>query len=77
MKGICLIREKSSKFGGAEVYLSRLAKALKVEGIKYQIVNSIFPSFLPSWLRIILFNFQVCLTKKKQTVFFFGAYCLS
>lgn len=69
MKGICLIREKSSKFGGAEVYLSRLAKALKVEGIKYQIVNSIFPSFLPSWLRIILFNFQVCLTKKNKLYF--------
>ena len=69
MKGICLIREKSSKFGGAEVYLSRLSKALKVEGIKYQIVNSIFPSFLPSWLRIILFNFQVCLTKKNKLYF--------
>jgi UDP-glucose:(heptosyl)LPS alpha-1,3-glucosyltransferase len=69
MKGICLIREKSSKFGGAEVYLSRLSKALKVEGIKYQIVNSIFPSFLPSWLRIILFNFQVCLTKKNKMYF--------
>jgi len=69
MKKIHLIREKPSKFGGAEVYLSRLAKALKVEGIKYQIVNSIFPSFLPSWLRIILFNFQVCLTKKNKLYF--------
>lgn len=69
MKKIHLIREKPSKFGGAEVYLSRLSKALKVEGIKYQIVNSIFPSFLPSWLRIILFNFQVCLTKKNKLYF--------
>ncbi|MDB9828938.1 glycosyltransferase family 4 protein [Candidatus Thioglobus sp.] len=69
MKKIHLIREKPSKFGGAEVYLSRLSKALKVEGIKYQIVNSIFPSFLPSWLRIILFNFQVCLTKKNKMYF--------
>ena len=69
MKKIHLIREKPSKFGGAEVYLSRLSKALKVEGIKYQIVNSIFPSFLPSWLRIILFNFQVCLNKKNKMYF--------
>ena len=69
MKKIHLIREKPSKFGGAEVYLSRLSKALKVEGIEYQIVNSIFPSFLPSWLRIILFNFQVCLTKKNKMYF--------
>jgi len=69
MKKIHLIREKPSKFGGAEVYLSRLSKALKVEGVEYQIVNSIFPSFLPSWLRIILFNFQVCLTKKNKLYF--------
>jgi len=69
MKKIHLIREKPSKFGGAEVYLSRLSKALKAEGIEYQIVNSIFPSFLPSWLRIILFNFQVCLTKKNKLYF--------
>ncbi len=66
MRKIYLIREKTSKFGGAEVYLSRLASALKKQGIDYQIVNSIFPSFLPSWLRIILFNFQVCLTKKNR-----------
>ena len=66
MRKIYLIREKSSKFGGAEVYLSRLASVLKKQGIDCQIVNSIFPSFLPSWLRIILFNFQVCLTKKNR-----------
>jgi UDP-glucose:(heptosyl)LPS alpha-1,3-glucosyltransferase len=69
MRKIYLIREKSSKFGGAEVYLSRLADALKKQGIDYQIVNSIFPRFLPSWLRIILFNFQVCLTKNNRFYF--------
>ena len=69
MKKIHLIREKSSKFGGAEVYVSRLSKALKDEGIEHQIVNSIFPSFLPSWLRIILFNLQVFLTKKDKFYF--------
>jgi len=66
---ICLIREKTSKFGGAEVYLSRLAKVLNDNGIKHQVVNSIFPKFLPSWLRIILFNLQVCLTKKDRFYF--------
>ncbi len=69
MKEICLIREKTSKFGGAEVYLSRLAKVLNDNGIKHQVVNSIFPKFLPSWLRIILFNLQVCLTKKINFIF--------
>ena len=66
---IYLIREKSSKFGGAEVYLSRLSKALGDNGVDHQIVNSIFPKFLPSWLRIILFNLQVCLTKKNKFYF--------
>ncbi len=66
---VYLIREKSSKFGGAEVYLSRLAKALSDEGIEHQVVNSIFPKFLPSWLRVILFNLQVCLTKRDKFYF--------
>ena len=69
MNKIYLIREKSSKFGGAEVYLSRLSKALGDNGIEHQIVNSIFPKFLPSWLRIILFNLQACLTKKNKLYF--------
>lgn len=66
---IHLIRERGSKFGGAEVYLSRLSKVLGDSGIDHQIVNSIFPKFLPSWLRIILFNLQVCLTKKNRFYF--------
>jgi len=69
MRKIYLIREKTSKFGGAEVYLSRLSKVLDDNGVDHQIVNSIFPKFLPSWLRIILFNLQVCLTKKNKFYF--------
>ena len=62
-KKIYLIRSNTTKFGGAENYLYRLSKALARENIDHQIVNSLFPKFLPSWLRAILFNFQVCLTK--------------
>jgi len=69
MRKVYLIREKSSKVGGAEIYLSRLIVALKKNNIDYQVINSIFPKFLPSWLRIILFNFQVCLTKKDRFYF--------
>ncbi len=69
MRKIYLIREKKSKFGGAEVYLSRLSSALTDKGIECEIINSIFPSFLPSWLRIILFNLQVCLTKKTNFIY--------
>jgi len=63
MPKIHLIREKQNKFGGAEVYLSRLSDALQQQGVDQKIINSIFPSMLPSWLRIILFNCQVCLSK--------------
>ena len=69
MRKVYLIREKSSKVGGAEIYLSRLIVALKKNNIDYQVINSIFPKFLPSWLLIILFNFQVCLTKKDRFYF--------
>ena len=63
-KKIYFIRSNKTKLGGAEKYLYRLSKALAKENIEHQIVNSYFPKFLPSWLRAILFNFQVCLTKR-------------
>ena len=63
------IRANKTKFGGAERYLSRLTEALKKQNIDFQIVNSIFPKFLPSWLRVILFNFQVCLFKNDKFYF--------
>jgi len=68
-KKIYLIRSNTAKFGGAENYLNRLSKALARENIDHQIVNSLFPKFLPSWLRVILFNFQVCLTKGDKFYF--------
>ena len=63
------IRANKTKFGGAERYLSRLTEALKKQNIDFKIVNSIFPKFLPSWLRVILFNFQVCLFKNDKFYF--------
>ena len=51
------------------MYLSRLSDALDKQNIKYEVVNSIFPKFLPSWSRAILFNFQVCLTKTNKFYF--------
>ncbi len=69
MSKIYFIREKHTKFGGAEVYLSRLCRALDKVNISYQIIHSIFPKFLPSWLRVILFNLQVCLAKSDKFYF--------
>ena len=68
-KKIHFIRANKAKFGGAEKYLSRLSKALMKKNIDHQIINSIFPKLLPSWLRAILFNFQVFLFKGDKFYF--------
>jgi UDP-glucose:(heptosyl)LPS alpha-1,3-glucosyltransferase len=68
-KKIYLIRLNTTKFGGAENYLYILSKVLARENIEHDIINSFFPKFLPSWLRVILFNFQVCLTKGDKFYF--------
>jgi UDP-glucose:(heptosyl)LPS alpha-1,3-glucosyltransferase len=65
-KKIYLIRSSTTKFGGAENYLSRLSKALENENIKHQVINSTLPKFLPSWLRIIIFNIQLNFTKQDK-----------
>jgi UDP-glucose:(heptosyl)LPS alpha-1,3-glucosyltransferase len=69
VRTIYFIREKKNKFGGAETYLSRLSSALDENSTNHKIVNSIFPKFLPSWLRVILFNIQVCLFKGSKFYF--------
>jgi UDP-glucose:(heptosyl)LPS alpha-1,3-glucosyltransferase len=68
-KKIYLIRSNKSKFGGAENYLSRLANVLEIKNINHQILNSPFPKFLPSWLRSILFNLQLCYLKQDKFYF--------
>ena len=68
-KELCFIRANKTKFGGAEVYLSRLSASLEEKGIAHRSIHSNLPKFLPSWLRIILFNLQVCLTKGDKFYF--------
>ena len=65
-KKIYLIRSGRTKFGGAENYLSRLSKALEKEILEHQVINSPFPRFLPSWLRLILFNIQLHFIKRDK-----------
>jgi UDP-glucose:(heptosyl)LPS alpha-1,3-glucosyltransferase len=69
-KKIYLIRSSKTKFGGAENYLTRLSKALEKNNIEHQVINSHFPKFLPSWIRLILFNFQLYFLK--QDKFFYS-----
>jgi UDP-glucose:(heptosyl)LPS alpha-1,3-glucosyltransferase len=63
------VRANKTQFGGAEVYLSRLSNALDKHKVKHEVVNSIFPKFLPSWFRAILFNIQVCIHKQNKFYF--------
>ena len=68
-KKIYFIRSSSTKYGGAENYLQRLPNSLKKEKLDHEIINSQIPKFIPSWLRALLFNMQLCLTKKDKFYF--------
>ena len=65
-KKIYLIRSNSTRFGGAENYLYRLSNALKKENLDHEVIHSSLPKFIPSWARALLFNMQLCLTKKEK-----------
>ena len=69
MKKITFLRLKSSKFGGAENYLSRLSDELKKRNIEYEIKYSTAPKFLVSWLKAIWYNLEVCIPKKDKFYF--------
>ena len=69
MKTIYFIRANKTKYGGAENYLTRLSLEISKQNISHQVINSFFPKFMPSWLRVILFNLQVCLTKADKFYF--------
>jgi len=72
VKKLYFIRANQSKYGGAEVYLSRLSKALKERGINHHTIHSNLPKRLPSWVRVLLFNRWVCRQKKQKKDFYFS-----
>ncbi|MCD4756823.1 MAG: glycosyltransferase family 4 protein [Arcobacteraceae bacterium] len=69
MKQIKFIRANKTKFGGAEVYLSRLLQQLERLDTSHELIYSNIPKILPSWLRVLLFNMQVCVNKKDDIYF--------
>jgi len=69
VKIIYFIRSNKTKFGGAEVYLSRLSKALSRKNIDHKVINSIIPKFFPSWFRVIIFNLQLFILKRGRFYF--------
>ena len=68
-KEIHFIRASNDRYGGAEKYLSRLSKGLNEINIPHKVINSKLPKFLPSWLRVIIFNLQVSLLKENKFYF--------
>ncbi len=70
MKPITFIRANKTKHGGAEVYLSRLSEALREKGVTHRVVHSKIPKWLPSWLRVLRFNAEVCRQKSDNELYF-------
>lgn len=66
---IYFIRANKTKFGGAEVYLSRLSIELNKKKIDYKILNSYLPKFLPSWFRVIFFDYHLTICKRNKFYF--------
>lgn len=62
-KRLTFIRKNYTSFGGAERYLERVCNRLEKEGVKYEIIHSHIPKWLPSWLKTLLFSIQVCSDK--------------
>lgn len=58
-----------TQYGGAENYLDRFISELKDCNIDHKVIFSPIPKFFPSWLRILLFNFQACFFKKNKFYF--------
>jgi len=71
MKRLILFKERNKGSGGKEIYVSRLSSALSEANITHDLKHSIFPLFLPSWLRQILFDIQICFAKKDRILFSF------
>ncbi len=66
---VCFVRRNRSPFGGAEKYLTRLSNQLTEQGYTHRLIHSRLPRFLPSFLRVLLFNMGVCLFKGNRFYF--------
>jgi UDP-glucose:(heptosyl)LPS alpha-1,3-glucosyltransferase len=69
MNKIYFLRAHKTASGGAEVYLTRLVGSLLSQNIECEMIYSNIPRFLPSWVRVILFNLRLCMTKNNRFYF--------
>jgi len=70
MKNLKFIRANKTKYGGAEVYLSRLSDQLNIQKISHEVIYSNIPRILSSWIRVLLFNTIVCNKKHSNDIYF-------
>ena len=67
---ITFIRQKKTRFGGAERYLERLNNKLANLGYMTEILHANLPEWLPSWFKALLFDRQVCRKKNSSILYF-------
>ncbi|QKF65084.1 glycosyltransferase family 4 protein [Campylobacter corcagiensis] len=70
MKKIVFLRINPKAVGGAEKYLQRVVYVLKQNGIKHEIRSFNGNQKIPSWLKALKFNHQVCKQKSKDEIYF-------
>ncbi|ADV46645.1 glycosyltransferase family 4 protein [Nitratifractor salsuginis] len=67
---LSLVRRQFSRFGGGELFLQTLYEGLRKRGADVEIVQFSQPSWLPSWVKMLLYNAQAC--KKKEDRFYYS-----
>lgn len=70
MKKIVFLRTNPNAVGGAEHYLSRLMETLKQTGIKTELRFFSGKKWLSSWIKALIFNYQVSKKKLDNELYF-------
>ena len=60
MRKLLFVRRNHTPYGGAERYLQRLREALRRRGISSEVIHRSYPRAVPSWLKPLLFDREVC-----------------
>jgi UDP-glucose:(heptosyl)LPS alpha-1,3-glucosyltransferase len=63
---LTLVRRQFSQFGGGELFLQTLYEGLQKRGVDVEIAQFSQPSWLPSWVKMPLYNAQACRKKNKR-----------
>jgi len=69
MRKIIFVRRQDIKSGGAENYLRRLINELKKREIDFEILHLTQPKWLPSWLKFLYYDYQLCRLKDDKFYF--------